>query len=134
MTAPPTPPATPLFDLLKSIDGGRFLSEANASLVNLLDAMAQYRDAMGGTAKGKIGISIVFAEDGKYLEAVPTCTIVSPKPKGSRTVLYRTKDGSLSPERADQIGMDFTPRVPEAPAAPIIPEEAPRPVLVVNDK
>jgi hypothetical protein len=102
--------------LLNACEDGALVSELNDRVRDLVATMAQEGMARGGKPKGGITVSFSFALDqGGIMEVSANVAVKEPKTERSRTIFYRLKDNTLSPNNPKQITMDLAPRHADAP-------------------
>lgn len=100
---PGPPPARPFLDLIMALEDGILLHDADDSVREIVQALAEHQRSVGGKAKGTLTISIGFIDDGKVVEVAAKVDITKPKPIRSRSILYRTRDMTLSRTHPQQM-------------------------------
>ncbi len=118
-TAPPVE-STPTFQtLVTACEDGALFDELNTRVRELVATMHQEQQARGGKPKGALSVSFSFSLDsGGIMEVSAAVAVKEPKTERSRTIFYRLRDNSLSPNNPKQLTMDLAaPRHVDAPAA-----------------
>lgn len=104
--------------LVTACEDGKLFDELNTSVRDLVARMHAEQTARGGRPKGALSVSFNFLLDqGGIMEVSANVAVKEPKTERSRTIFYRMKDNTLSPNNPKQITMDLAPRQIDAPAA-----------------
>lgn len=97
-----------MLTLLQTHRRGEILTEANAALPDVIDAIRQY----GG--KGKLTLTLSFKlEKGDQISLTPDLKTEKPRRPMSTGIFYATDDGTLTrrdPNQGDWVGDDLASR------------------------
>ncbi len=100
-----TVPPSQALGLLDSLEQGRFVKAVDDSLEEIIAKLHEHQKNAGGSAKGKLVITLNMAHDGSLVLIAPQCTLTVPKPIRGVTAFYRTDDNGLSTEHPKQLNL-----------------------------
>lgn len=92
---------------LASLESGRLIEDLDKQLRTVVAEMNRQVANAGGKPKAKLGLTLAFKYDGQVMEVEADVKAALPKPVRQRSICYRTKADTLSPENQRQLSMPF---------------------------
>lgn len=103
----PDPTLRNFATLLATLEDGALHDEATQKYRELVTALNDQYDDQRGKPKGKITIEIELQRVKDTVELFGKVTTTTPKRARERTILYPTRDGTLSPRNPRQMDLPF---------------------------
>lgn len=93
--------------VLAGLEDGAFNDQLSREVQDLIADMQDHATAFGGTAKGKISISLDVTFDKGVFEIAAEKKITAPKERKSKSILWADKDNNFTEENPRQRRFDF---------------------------
>lgn len=93
--------------ILAQLEGGAFNDQLSREVQGLIADMSDHAKVYGGSAKGKISLSIDVTLDKGVFEISAEKKITAPKERKSKSIFWADKDNNLTEENPRQRRFDF---------------------------
>jgi hypothetical protein len=101
------PPARSFADLLRHIEGGRFLNEISDAMRDLIAEMEDRHADGANKVKAKVKLEFSLTFDRGAYDLVPKFEVKLPEVPRARSIFYATPDNNLTPQNPKQMNLDL---------------------------
>lgn len=91
-----------LGEFVRSLEDGQFDADCYTAIRDLAAEMQQHAWQNGGKAKGKVSLSIEFAQEGTLTEIKASFKVTKPEFKRPKSVMWATEDHRFTRTRPGQ--------------------------------
>lgn len=91
-----------LGEFVKSLEDGQFDADCYAAVRDLSAKLNEHAWSAGGRAKGKVTISLDFAQEGGVTEIKASFKVTSPEAKRPKSIMWTTEDHRMTRTRPGQ--------------------------------
>lgn len=91
-----------LGEFVRSLEDGQFDADCYAAIRDLSAKLNEHAWSAGGRAKGKVTISLDFAQEGGITEIKATFKVAHPEAKRPKSIMWTTEDHRMTRTRPGQ--------------------------------